>query len=39
MATLGMPFTSQYRNAVVKECKLHHRRKVETLKQEKTQIL
>jgi hypothetical protein len=31
MAGIGMSFPSQYRSAVVKECKLYHRRKIEPL--------
>ena len=30
-STMGVPYPSQYRNAVVKECKRYHKRKVEPL--------
>ena len=29
--TMGMPYPSHYKNAVVKECKRYHKRKVEPL--------
>ena len=31
MTSMGIAYSSQYRNAVVKECKLYHKRKVEPL--------
>jgi hypothetical protein len=33
ISTIGVPYPSQFKNAVVRECKRYHKRKVEPLKQ------